>query len=139
MRRFKLMSSFFAFAVIILAASSVFAHFKLNLNVRVHHVLHSEDGLDVYLRMPMSYVVAGLVGPEGTDGLPAPAPYTTNQFEDGVLMHYVDQAALLNDPNGLALLAADGVAVTVENRIHGASVIAMRLHPLGSDTNRLKH
>ncbi len=70
MRRF-----FICFATFISFLSQpALAHFKLNQNVRVHHVLHSKEGLDVYLRMPMPFVVAELVGPEGADGLPSPAP-----------------------------------------------------------------
>ena len=122
-----------AFALIIGFGNAALAHFKLNQNVRVHHVAHSDEGLDVYLRMPMSYVVAELVGPEGPDGLPAPAPYTYNQVEDGVLMHYVDQAALRNDPNGLAALAEGTHVLSIEGQPQIASIKALRLHPLGSE------
>ncbi|WP_050605528.1 HupE/UreJ family protein [Ruegeria sp. 6PALISEP08] len=107
------------------------AHFKLNQNVRVHHVLHSEDGLDVYLRVPMSYVVAELVGPQGKDGLPTPAPYTYNQIEAGVLMHYLDQSALHSDPGGLAELTTDGLNLYIEDQAQKPSVVAIALHPLG--------
>ncbi|WP_171209617.1 hypothetical protein, partial [Ruegeria sp. HKCCA6948] len=82
----RLFFTAFIFAVVFLTADKAEAHFNLNQNVRIHHVAHSEDGLDVYLRLPMPYLVAELVGPEGPDGLPAPAPYTYNVIEDGVLM-----------------------------------------------------
>jgi hypothetical protein len=124
--------SIFVLTVCLLCQPAL-AHFKLNQNVRLHHVLHSEDGLDVYLRMPMSYAVADLVGPEGPDGLPAPAPFTYNRIEDGVLMHYVDQNALLADPKGLAKLAADGIALTINEQAQNASIMAIRLHSLGSE------
>ena len=63
---------------VVFSASIGSAHFNLNQNVRIHHVVHANDGLDVYLRMPMSYLVAGLVGPEDQDGIPAPAPFTAS-------------------------------------------------------------
>ncbi len=133
MRRTNLIFAFLAIAVVLLAADRSSAHFKLNQNVRVHHVVHSENDLDVFLRIPLSYVVAELVGPEGLDGLPVPAPYTYNQIEDGVVMHYVDQVALRDDPGGLALLAVGELSLSVEGQVPTASVIAMRLHPLGSE------
>lgn len=123
-----------AFILLIsLLSQPALAHFKLNQNVRVHHVLHSEGGLDVYLRLPMSYVVAELVGSVGPDGLPVPAPYTYNQIEDGLLMHYVDQGALRDDPSGLAELAAGGFNLSSEGQEQVASIVAVRLHPLGSE------
>ncbi|MCG7521529.1 HupE/UreJ family protein [Ruegeria sp. Ofav3-42] len=115
------------------AGNAAFAHFKLNQNVRVHHVVHTDEGLDVFLRLPMSYVAAELVGPEGPDGQPAPAPYTHNQIENGVLMHYVDQAAVQNDPNGLAALAEGTLTLTVDGQARAASILTLRLHPLGSE------
>ncbi|CUK09503.1 hypothetical protein RUE5091_03186 [Ruegeria denitrificans] len=123
----------FLTTVISLLCQPAFAHFKLNQNVRVHHVTHSADGIDVYLRMPMSYLVAELVGPEGADGLPAAAPYTYNQIEGGVLMHYLDQAALLSDPDGLATLAANTIDLSVTGVLLPATVLSIRLHPLGSE------
>ncbi|MES0827281.1 HupE/UreJ family protein [Ruegeria sp. SCP11] len=133
MRRTKLVFAFLAIAMVFLTADRSSAHFNLNQNVRVHHVVRSENGLDVYLRIPLSYVVAELVGPEGVDGLPVPAPYTYNQIEDGVVMHYVDQVELRDNPDGLALLAVGGLVLSVEGQVPTASVIAMRLHPLGSE------
>ncbi len=129
MRRF----SFSLATFICLLSQPALAHFKLNQNVRVHHVTHSEDGLDIYLRMPMSYVVAELVGPQASYGLPAPAPYTYNKIEGGVLMHYLDQDALRSDPNGLAGLAADTFELSVEGHALPATIVSMRLHPLGSE------
>ncbi|WP_170328561.1 HupE/UreJ family protein [Ruegeria arenilitoris] len=114
-------------------ADSAKAHFNLNQNVRIHHVVHSEDGLDVYLRLPMPYVVAELVGPEGPDGLPEPAPYTYNQLEDGVLMHYLDQSALRSDPLGLARIAAGSISLAVEGQKQAADIVSLRLHTLGQE------
>ncbi|WP_170570239.1 HupE/UreJ family protein [Ruegeria atlantica] len=133
MRALKLVIVLGLLVCAVLTAAKAAAHFKLNQNVRVHHVLHSDEGLDVFLRMPLSYVVAELVGPAGDDGLPDPAPYTYNQIEDGALMHYVDQVALQADPGGLAALAVGGLDLSVDGQAPSASVIAMRLHRLGSE------
>jgi len=60
-------------------SDAAFAHFKLNLNIRVIHVAHQANGLDVYMRLPMPYLVADLAGALQEDGSREPAPYTTNQ------------------------------------------------------------
>ena len=108
------------------------AHFLLNLNVRIIHVEHLNDGLRVYLRLPMPYLVADRLGPVGPDGLPAPAPYTTNRMEDGKLVHYLDAEALKANPEGLGRLVADGHRFTVEGRPLTAEVEQVRAYP-GSD------
>lgn len=123
----------FLLVAITVCADGAKAHFNLNQNVRIHHVAHSQDGLDIYFRLPMPYLVAELVGPKGPDGLPAPAPYTYNQIEDGVLMHYVDQTALDVDPTGLAAIAADSLILTIDGQRQIANVISIRLNPLGQE------
>ena len=65
-----ILSLFFLLGV----AAPATAHFLLNLNVRILHVEHLAEGLRVYLRTPMPYLVADRVGPVGADGLPEPAP-----------------------------------------------------------------
>ena len=89
-------------------AQSAYSHFNLNLNIRIFHVEHLDDGLDVYLRVPMPYLVAHLAGPEQADGSRTPAPFTSNAMIDDQLMHYIDYAALQQQPQALAQLAADG-------------------------------
>ena len=84
------------------------AHFKLNLNIRIFHITHHSDGIDVYVRVPMPYLVASLLGPEQPDGSREPAPFTTNAVVDGELVHYLDTAALAGNPIPLGQLAADG-------------------------------
>ena len=90
----------------LLAWSEARAHFLLNVNVRIIIVEHLEDGLRVYLRLSMPYLVADKTGPEQADGTPAPAPYTTNRLEDGQLMHLLDTDAVARDPKGLGQLVA---------------------------------
>lgn len=106
------------------------AHFLLNLNVRILHVEHLDDGLRVFLRLPMPYVVAGRLGPVDGDGLPAPAPYTTNRMEDDTLVHYLDVEALRADPLGLGQLVADGHRFMVAGSPLPASVEDVRVLPI---------
>ncbi len=105
------------------------AHFNLNVNIRVIHVEHLEDGLRVYLRLPTPYVLAPLIGEEQADGSVAPAPYTQNSVSDQQLLHYLDLEAIRADPLGLAQLIADGHQITVEREILPAKVEALRVYP----------
>ncbi len=107
------------------------AHFLLNLNVRILHVEHLADGLKVYLRTPMPYLVADRVGPVGADGLPAPAPYTTNRMEEGKLVHYVDHGQLRRHIIGLGVLAAEGFRFDADGKPLEASVEQVRVYPIG--------
>ena len=82
-------------------AATASAHFKLNLNVRILHVEHLSDGMNVYMRLPMPYLVAHLLGEAEEGELPSPAPYTSNRFEEGKLVHYVDAAQLRDSTDDL--------------------------------------
>jgi len=104
------------------------AHFKLNLNIRVIHVAHQADGLDVYMRLPMPYLVADLAGALQEDGSRKAAPYTTNALIDGEWMHYVDYDAILRDPSGLGNLAASGHAITSGSSSYQPEVIDVRVY-----------
>lgn len=113
-------------------AAPACAHFLLNLNVRILHVEHLADGLRVYLRTPMPYLVADRVGPTGTDGLPEPAPYTSNRIEEGKLVHYVDAAQLSRDPKGLGSFAGEGFRFVADDRPLKPTIEQMRLHRVGT-------
>ncbi|MCZ6862149.1 MAG: HupE/UreJ family protein [Alphaproteobacteria bacterium] len=106
-------------------------HFLLNLNVRILHVEHLADGLSVYMRTPMPYLVAGRVGPIGANGLPEPAPYTTNRMEEGKLVHYVDHGQLRRHSIGLGDLAAEGFRFDAEGKPLEASIEQVRVYPIG--------
>ncbi len=108
------------------------AHFLLNLNVRIFHVEHLQDGVRVYFRTPMPYLVANRVGPIGDDGLPTAAPFTSNRIEDGRLVHYVDPAQLRLNPIGLGELAADGLQFGADGTRLKAIVEQVRIHRVGS-------
>lgn len=114
--------------MLLLLSHSAAAHFKLNLNIRIVHIDHQSDGLMVYLRIPMPYLVASHLGPEQADGSRAPAPYTSNADINGELMHYVDEAALRKDASGLGLLAADGHKISTDKYSLKPTVIDVRVH-----------
>ena len=95
-------------------SSTAFAHFKLNLNVRVIHVDHRSDGLEIYMRLPMPYLVADLLGEADANGLPTPAPYTSNRMEEGKLAHYVDAKAINASLDEMKRLIQKGLQISVE-------------------------
>jgi hypothetical protein len=115
----------------LLAAAPAGGHFLLNLNVRIFHVEHLADGLRVYLRTPMPYLVADRVGPVGADGRPVPAPYTTNRMEEGKLVHYVDHGALRRRVIGLGAFAAEGIRIQARGEPLKVAVEQVRVYRIG--------
>ena len=130
-RMYRAAVSLFLMCVVLSLFGSGFtrAHFLLNINVRVIHVEHLQDGLRVYLRLPMPYLVADRLGPVGADGLPEPAPYTTNVLENGQLVHYLDRNALASKPLGLGQFVADGHHLIVDGNPLVAAVEMVRAYP----------
>ena len=121
---------FFALSLLCVATAS--SHFKLNLNVRILHVEHLSDGLNVYMRLPMPYLVAHLLGEIDENGLPSPAPYTSNRLEDGKLVHYVDVNQFQHSTDGLALLAKQGLDLSVDGENLNARVEQVRIYKNGT-------
>ncbi len=117
----------------LLTASVAAAHFLLNLNVRILHIEHVDDGLSVYLRLPMPYLVADKLGPVGTDGDPEPAPYTINAREDGKLVHYLDPEQLRDDPAGLGAIAADGHIINFGGKDLTPNIVTVAAHKRGKE------
>ncbi|NCF26444.1 MAG: hypothetical protein GWP69_03635 [Gammaproteobacteria bacterium] len=115
-----------------LSTAPASAHFLLNLNVRILHVEHLGDGLRVYLRTPMPYLVADRIGLVGADGLPEPAPYTTNRMQEGKPVHFIDPNALRNDPEGLGRLAAEGFQFRTDGEPLDAITERVRAYAIGS-------
>jgi len=107
---------------LLLTSTISHAHFKLNLNIRIFHISHHDDGMDLYLRIPMPYLVADLLGPEQPDGTRTPAPFTTHAVVEGELMHYLDTNALELDALSLGQLAAEGHTINHKNRDLEATV-----------------
>jgi len=111
----------------------VSAHFLLNLNVRIFHVDQRADGLTLFLRLPMPYLVADRVGSADVDGLPEPAPYTSNRIENGSLVHYVDFDQLRRDPLGLGAFAAEGIELVALEQTLEAVVQDLHVYRLGTE------
>ena len=116
-------------SVLLMLSGPAVAHFLLNLNTRIIHVEHLSDGLRVYLRLPMPYLVANLVGPDLATGLPVPAPYTTNAREDGDVVYFLDVEALRADPDGLGELVAEGHQFVRNGVPLQATVVTVRVYP----------
>jgi hypothetical protein len=129
---FSASRAIFFIVLCLLFATSASAHFKLNLNVRILHVEHLSDGLNVYMRLPMPYLVAQLLGKLDENGLPSPAPYTNNKLEDGKLVHYVDVEQLKHSTDGLALLAMQGLDLSVDGEDINAKVEQFRVYKNGT-------
>ncbi|MGI9332261.1 MAG: hypothetical protein ACR2RL_03810 [Gammaproteobacteria bacterium] len=111
----------------------VAAHFALNVNIRVVHVQHLDDGLRVLLRLPAPYVLASRVGALRDDGTAEPAPYTYNRVEGNRvegerLAHYLDLAAVRASPLGLGALVASGHRIEAGNVSLSAQVEATRVY-----------
>ena len=123
---------YFFIVLSLLCVTNASAHFKLNLNVRILHVEHMSDGLNVYMRLPMPYLVAHLLGEADEDELPAPAPYTYNLLEDGKLVHYVDIKQLKKSTVGLALLASQGLDLAIDSELVNMQVEDVRLYKNGT-------
>lgn len=123
------------FLLSLLFMPTVSAHFKLNLNVRILHVEHLSDGLNVYMRLPMPYLVADLLGEINEDGLPSPAPYTRNKLEEGKLVHYVDVDQLVHSTDGLALLVTQSLKLFVEEKAVSTSIKHIRVYRNGTQRN----
>jgi hydrogenase/urease accessory protein HupE len=116
-------------SILFLISGPATAHFLLNLNTRIIHVEHLSDGLRVYMRVPMPYLVANLVGPEQANGLPTPPPYTTNTTEDGNVVYYLDVDALRADPKGLGEFLAKGHQFVSGGRVLQSTVETIRVYP----------
>lgn len=123
----------FALLAGLLSAATASAHFNLNLNVRIYHVEHLTTGLRIYLRTPMPYLVADKMGPVGANGLPAPAPFTTNRQEPDRIAHLVDWDAFAADPLGLARIAADDLRIEASGKRLPATALDIRAHPIGQE------
>ena len=96
--------------------TSSFSHFKLNANIRLYHVVHEDGQIRLLARMPLAYLIADKLGSIQEDGLPAPAPYSTNLLIDDILNHKLDAATLREDPKGLGQFFADGTIIKISDK-----------------------
>ena len=116
-------------AVLACFGGDVSAHFLLDVNIRVFHVVHDRDRIRLLVRTPMAYLVADKLGPEASDGTRAPSPYTTNRIEEGTLVHYLDAGTFRNRPEGLAAILADGLILEIGGRVPEAEIGRVRAWP----------
>lgn len=121
----------FVLVLLIVISLPVHGHFLLNLNVRIFHVDHTQDGLKVYLRLPMPYLVADKLGLPDEEGLPEPSPFTQNTMEEGQLVHYVDFEQIKSQPLGLGTFAANGFQMQSQGQAIGSVVESVRVYKLG--------
>ncbi len=112
----------------IFVSGSGYAHFNLNANIRTIHIVHTSNGLDVYLRLPTPIFLAGLAGEDTGEGTPAPAPFTYNRIETDVLMHYVDVEKVRLNPNEFAQFVVDGMSFETENERLIPTIRAVRMY-----------
>ena len=122
-------------AVLVCFAGAASAHFLLNVNIRVFHVVHERDRVRLLVRTPMAYLVADKLGPEAADGTPAPAPYTTNRIEEGTLAHYLDAEAFRNAPEGLAAILAAGLVLETGGDVLEADIGRVRAWPAANQAS----
>ena len=124
----------FAIATLCVAAlvslgGTASAHFLLDVNIRIFHVVHEPDRIRLLARLPMPWLVADKLGPESADGTRPPAPYTTNRIEDGALVHYLDADAFRRSPEGLARILAGGLVLETGGEALQADVGRVRAWP----------
>ncbi len=119
-------------ALLLLALVSLpaHAHFNLDLNIRIVHVVHTGSGLDVYMRLPTPLFLAELAGEVDDNGLSAPAPFTYQRVESGILMHYLDLGAIRRTPMDFAALAESGQTFSVEGKALRAETLDVGVHPV---------
>ena len=120
-----------ALGVAVLAAFSATAsaHFLLNVNIRVFHVVHERDRIRLLVRLPMPYLVADKLGAEAADGTRVPAPFTTNRFEDGTLVHYLDAETFRSAPEGLGAILSQGLVLEAGAAVLEADIGRVRAYP----------
>ncbi len=114
--------------LLMLLTSPAYAHFQLNVNIRIVHVEHVNDGLLMYLRVPTPYVLAQHLGEAQQDGRRKAAPFTYNRIVNEELMHYVDYKALNADSNRLGQMIADGHQLVNDDEILSGTVREVRLY-----------
>jgi len=105
------------------------AHFNLNVNLRVIHILRDSNEAVVMIRLPMAYLVADKLGSVRSDGTAEPAPFTRNVLEDGELMHYLDVERFIENPLALGQIVADGHSLSIDAVPGTVKVTAVRAFP----------
>ena len=94
---------------------------------------HTGGGLSVYIRVPMPYLVADKLQEAPPGQLPEPAPFTTNAFEDAVLVHFVDFDAIADTPKELARLVQEGHRIDVHGQALTPEFRALQVYQAGAE------
>ena len=114
-------------AAMLLASAVCHAHFNLNANIRVFHVVHTNEGLEVLVRMPTPYFLAELVEEQG-DGTQLAAPFTYNNIQNDVLLHYLDLKQVRQESLKFAKLAVSGLKIDANGLVLSPEVVSIRVH-----------
>jgi hypothetical protein len=114
-----------------LYCAAAYAHQGVGYNLRAAHVAHDAQGATIYFRLTLPLVVAAGLGPVRADGTPAPAPYTYNRVESGLVFHYLDFAQLRRGGGALAQLVADGHELRVGVAVVIPEIVGVRVHIKG--------
>ncbi|WP_444884201.1 HupE/UreJ family protein [Microbulbifer sp. PSTR4-B] len=112
------------------------AHFSLNLNIRILHIEHSANGASLYMRLPLSYLLADKAqhGIDPYSGkIPYQVPYTRNSLENDRLVHYVDVEQFTIHPEGLGNIAAAATHILSTDQELKGHVKSVRLYPIGNE------
>ena len=116
-------------AIALFVSTACPAHFNLNANIRIFHVVHTNEGLEVLIRTPTPYFLAELVEVR-QDGTQVAAPFTYNNVQDEVLFHYLDLKQIRQNSLGFADLAASGLKIASNEQALFPEVVSIRVHPV---------
>lgn len=123
-------------SLLLVTSSFASAHFQINLNVRIMHFEHTSSGANLYMRLPLPYLLADKLGLPAAEGqLPEPAPFTHNAMENGKLVHFIDYQQVRANPLGLGDIVALATRVDSGSVSFPGQVTAVRLHSLGREPN----
>ena len=111
-------------------ANPAAAHFQLNLNLRVIHIVETPEGLRVLMRLPMVYALAD-VAERDAEGQVQAAPYARTVDTAEGRFHYLDAIRLHADPQGLAELVGAGHVLQINRQSLKARVAGLRLWAAG--------
>ncbi len=115
-----------------LFAAPATAHFSTGFNVRVIHIAETANGLTAYYRLSFALAVANGLGPQQPDGTFAAAPYTYNERIGTEPVHFVNPAAVMDDPLGLGEIVAGSHALMVEGQPIAGQAVEARVLARGN-------
>ncbi|MFG0607513.1 HupE/UreJ family protein [Vibrio mimicus] len=128
---------FLIFFISFILSNNAYAHFLLNLNVRIMHVVHTNDGLVVYARIPMPYLVATSDNQywDGDRKNIPNAQYSKSVIENGKLMHYLDIENLDNNLNKIGNEFLTSLHIESGNKELKGSITNVKLYKVGEEAD----